>query len=236
MTDFPIDALRAVARTDTRPAYVQIAEQLRRAIRDSKVEPGTQLPSEPELVQRFGVSRMTVREGIRVLRQEDVLRVQHGVGVFVGERRFVGHPQAGGALTRSEPGWRESVEAALRSEPRVEPVADGFEMWAETVLGRPHAELAMVHVRIEDINLRPESTTLFVPSDEDGAIENALNALERATSWVVSVRAAGPGDGIRNEGDLLVTRVGRHQSDDLPLLAARCQRAGAWSVTTIEGQ
>ena len=41
MTDFPIDALRAVARTDTRPAYVQIAEQLRRAIRESKVEPGT---------------------------------------------------------------------------------------------------------------------------------------------------------------------------------------------------
>lgn len=236
MTEFPIEALRAVVRTDTRPAYVQIAEQLRRAIRESKVEPGTQLPSEPELVQRFGVSRMTVREGIRVLRQEDVLRVQHGVGVFVGERRFVGHLQSGGALTRSEPAWRESVEAAVRSDPRVEPVADGFEMWAETILGRPHAELVTVHVRIEDVNLRPESVVLFVPGDEGDAINNALSALERAASWVVSVRAAGPGDGSHSEGGLLVTRVARHQSDDLPLLAARSQRAGTWAVTTIEGQ
>lgn len=215
---------------------MQIAEQLRRVIRESKVEPGTQLPSEPELVQRFGVSRMTVREGIRVLRQEDVLRVQHGVGVFVGERRFVGRLQSGGALTRSEPAWRESVEAAVRSDPRVEPVADGLEMWAEGILGRPHSELVAVHAGIEDINLRPESVVLFVPGNEGNAIDHALTALERAASWVISVRAAGPGDGGRGEGELLVTRVARHQSDDLPLLAARSQRAGTWAVTTIEGQ
>jgi len=236
MTDFPIDNLRAVVRTDTRPAYVQIAEQLRRAIRESKVKPGTQLPSEPELVQRFGVSRMTVREGIRVLRQEDVLRVQHGVGVFVGERRFVGHPQSGGTLARSEPAWREAVEAALRVDPRVEPVGDGIELWAESLLGRPHGELSSIHLRIEDINLRPESIALFVPADEASAVATALDAIERATSWVVSVRSAGPGDGGRSEGDLIVSRVARHQSDELPLLAARGQRAGTWAVTTIEGQ
>lgn len=86
MTDFPIDALQAVSRDDTQPAYAQIAEQLRRVILDKKVTPGTQLPSETELVQRFRVSRMTVREGIRVLRQNNTLRAHQGVGVFVGDR------------------------------------------------------------------------------------------------------------------------------------------------------
>lgn len=86
MTDFPIDALQAVSRDDTQPAYAQIAEQLRRVIVNRKVTPGTQLPSETELVQRFLVSRMTVREGIRVLRQNNTLRAHQGVGVFVGDR------------------------------------------------------------------------------------------------------------------------------------------------------
>lgn len=236
MTDFPIDALRAVVRADTRPAYVQIAEQLRRVIRESSVEPGTQLPSEPELVQRFGVSRMTVREGIRVLRQDDVLRVQHGVGVFVGERRLFGGAQLGGSTTSSEPAWREAMQDALRADPRVSRVESGFEMWAEGMLGRVASEVSTVHLQIEDLNLRPEVVVLFVPSDEESAVRVASEAIGRASNWVVSVRSAGPGDGARGEGDLLVTRTARHPDEELPLLVARGRRAGTWAVTTIEAQ
>lgn len=83
ITDFPTDALAAVDKDDRRPAYTQIADQLRRLILERHVTPGTQLPVEPVLVDRFGVSRMTVREGIRVLRLEGLLRTNHGIGVFV---------------------------------------------------------------------------------------------------------------------------------------------------------
>ncbi|WP_194421469.1 GntR family transcriptional regulator [Microbacterium abyssi] len=236
MTEFPIDTLRAVVRADTRPAYAQIADQLRRVIRDSKLEPGTQLPSEPDLVKRFGVSRMTVREGLRVLRQDDVLRVQHGVGVFVGERRSVGSVQAGGAMMPSEPSWREAVAGALQVDPQVSPVESGIEMWAESLMERPHAELSSIRLRIEDLNLRPEVVTIVVPGAEGRAVDAALRAIEQASSWVVSVRAAGAGDGSRQEGDLIVTRVGRSDGEEAPLLLARSQRAGSWAVTTIERQ
>lgn len=236
MSEFPIEDLHLVVRTDTRPAYAQIAEQIRRVIRDRRVEPGVQLPSEPELVQRFGVSRMTVREGIRVLRLDDVLRAQHGVGVFVGERRLIGGPQLGGAMTRSEPSWREAVDDALRADPRVEPVAPGIEMWVEGVLQRSRDEASAVHLRIQDLNLRPEVVVLYVPGNESDAVSIARQALEQATSWVVSVRTAGPGDGPRGEGELIVTRVARDERDERPLLAARGLRAGSWAVTTIELQ
>ena len=93
MTVFPIEALRAVIRDDTQPAYAQIAEQLRRVILEWKITPGTQLPSETELVERFGVSRMTVREGIRVLRQNGTLRAHQGIGVFVGNGHHDGADQ-----------------------------------------------------------------------------------------------------------------------------------------------
>lgn len=236
MTDFPIDLLHAVIRTDTRPAYAQIAEQLRRVIRDSKVEPGTQLPAEPELVQRFGVSRMTLREGIRVLRQEGALRAQHGVGVFVGEQRMVGRMQLGGATVRSEPAWREAVAQVLQARPHAEPVDLNFEMWAENVLERPKNEITTVSLRIEDLNRRPESITLFIPHTDDDPIQRALDALENAESWIVSVRAAGPGDGARSDSELLVTRIARRAADEFPLMAARSERAGTWAVTTIEAQ
>jgi len=78
-----MDVLRPVARSAPISAYAQIAQQLREAIMSQDVEAGAKLPPEPELVERFGVSRMTVREGVRVLRLEGVLRAEHGVGTFV---------------------------------------------------------------------------------------------------------------------------------------------------------
>jgi len=82
-TEFPVTAIARVERNGRTPVYQQIAEQLRRIIVDQRVGPGTKLPAEPVLVDRFGVSRLTVREGLRVLRDEGLLRVAHGIGVFV---------------------------------------------------------------------------------------------------------------------------------------------------------
>ena len=82
-TEFPVTAIARVERNGRAPVYQQIAEQLRRIIVDQHVGPGTKLPAEPVLVDRFGVSRLTVREGLRVLRDEGLLRVAHGIGVFV---------------------------------------------------------------------------------------------------------------------------------------------------------
>jgi DNA-binding FadR family transcriptional regulator len=53
--------------------YVQVAEQIRRAILERALPSGEGLPPERELVQQFGVSRATVREALRHLQAQGFL-------------------------------------------------------------------------------------------------------------------------------------------------------------------
>lgn len=65
------------------PLYIQIRRTLREEINNQSLVPGQKLPSEDELAARFGVSRMTVRQGIADLIDEGLLYRRHGVGTFV---------------------------------------------------------------------------------------------------------------------------------------------------------
>lgn len=55
-------------------AYQGVSDELRRRIVGGEVAQGDVLPSEIELASRFGVHRSTVREGLRQLEQEGLLR------------------------------------------------------------------------------------------------------------------------------------------------------------------
>lgn len=65
------------------PRYLVIEEALRRMIGERR--PGDQLPSDNELAQRFGVSRMTARHGTQRLAQEGLLYRVSGVGTFIAQ-------------------------------------------------------------------------------------------------------------------------------------------------------
>jgi len=71
--------------TDNSPdsLYAQIVDRIRQWIRDGQLKEGDQLPSERELAQLFDVSRVPVREALKIL--EFLGAVQHvrGKGVFV---------------------------------------------------------------------------------------------------------------------------------------------------------
>src|SRR3954470_8085558 len=62
-----------------------IVEQMRILIREGKLVPGDRLPSERELCERFGVSRVTVREALRVLEANGLVEIRVGArgGAFV---------------------------------------------------------------------------------------------------------------------------------------------------------
>lgn len=79
--------------TDSTPRYQEIAEYLRRLIASSR--PGDRLPSEALLCDRFGVSRMTVRQALQVLANEHLLVRRRGEGTFAAPRvvaRLLGSP------------------------------------------------------------------------------------------------------------------------------------------------
>jgi GntR family transcriptional repressor for pyruvate dehydrogenase complex len=61
----------------------EVREQLEQAIERGDFKPGDQLPSERELVEVLGVSRVSVREAIRSLEALGILEVHHGRGCFV---------------------------------------------------------------------------------------------------------------------------------------------------------
>ncbi|HEX4520606.1 MAG TPA: FadR/GntR family transcriptional regulator [Gaiellaceae bacterium] len=65
----------------------QVREQIQEAITRGDFQPGERLPSERELVETFGVSRVSVREAIRSLEALGVVSVQQGRGAFVNDRR-----------------------------------------------------------------------------------------------------------------------------------------------------
>ncbi|MGI5352947.1 GntR family transcriptional regulator [Streptomyces sp. CA-250714] len=72
--------------TSDRAVFRQIADQVREAIDKGRFKEGAKLPSEAELVEHFGVSRMTVRNALAILQSEGLVSSEHGKGVFVRPR------------------------------------------------------------------------------------------------------------------------------------------------------
>ncbi|MER7445244.1 GntR family transcriptional regulator [Micromonospora avicenniae] len=68
---------------DWRPRYVQLAEELREKIQRGELPAGEPLPSEPELAEQTGISRTSVRNAIRQLREWGLVRAEQGRGTFV---------------------------------------------------------------------------------------------------------------------------------------------------------
>src|SRR5947207_3127927 len=69
-----------------RAVYKQIADHLRDAIGRSRLREGEQLPSEAQLMDHYGVARMTIRNALRVLQDEGLTTAEHGRGVYVRAR------------------------------------------------------------------------------------------------------------------------------------------------------
>jgi len=79
-----------------RPAYLQIADDLRARIIGGELRAGDRLPTEAELMADYGVSRIVVRNAVDLLRSEGLVSKQQGRGTFVRNsrpvaKRIVGH-------------------------------------------------------------------------------------------------------------------------------------------------
>lgn len=72
-------------KNDNAPLYARIASALATNIATGGLVPGSQLPPEDELAQRFSVSRTTVRKAVESLVADGLIEIQRGRGTFVSE-------------------------------------------------------------------------------------------------------------------------------------------------------
>lgn len=63
--------------------YEIISEEIRREISSGKLQPGSKIPTEDELIKQYAVSRQTVRRAIDCLEQEGILVRRQGSGTYV---------------------------------------------------------------------------------------------------------------------------------------------------------
>jgi GntR family transcriptional regulator len=165
----------------TSPIYVTIAGELRDRITTQHLAPHTLLPSERELGEEHGVSRMTARKALALLENEGYVYRRPPRGTFVAEPRVAFHI---GSFTDEITRMGREPGALLQ--------------WAEERTPSPSAREALdlhsgelVHalqrVRLADDEPIAIETTYFPASLTPGLLEQDL----RGSLWAVLRRAYG---------------------------------------------
>ncbi|WP_342748259.1 GntR family transcriptional regulator [Nocardia fluminea] len=98
---------RGTGGTPPKPAYERIADEYARQIHNGSLHPGSALPSQSEMAERYGVSEIVIREAIRLLKSRGLVRTVPRRGSFVAEQL----PDNHGALPQEPVGEIERIRA-----------------------------------------------------------------------------------------------------------------------------
>jgi DNA-binding FadR family transcriptional regulator len=103
------------------PAYRKVAAALLDRITTRMLNPGERLPAETELARQFGVHRGTVREALRELETNGVLKRERGSKLMMVTRPARGAVAAGvsRALTLHDVSYHDVWEALTALEPPI---------------------------------------------------------------------------------------------------------------------
>src|SRR2546423_1673711 len=110
--------------------YEVVAERLRERVVHGELQPGERLPNEEVLATDFGVSRATVREALRALAAQNLIRTAKGAG----GGSYVTLPSVGGVS--------DFVQSSITLLADADDVTLGELLEARTLLEVPAARLA----------------------------------------------------------------------------------------------
>ena len=87
------DNLPPLKKDDYKPLYAQVSDALNEYIKENALKPGDPLPSETEIIERYGVSRATARIAFQRLATEGLIAKVQGKGTFVAQPKISGFVQ-----------------------------------------------------------------------------------------------------------------------------------------------
>lgn len=96
--------LIVIDQNDSRPIYLQIAEEIRLLIARGELTENAPLPAVRQLAGDLGVNLNTVATAYRELQNEGLLAIKHGAGAVVASRT---------ALKKDEASLRKPLRSAL---------------------------------------------------------------------------------------------------------------------------
>ncbi len=67
--------------------YLDVIDVLMKRIQAGEYPPGSKLPSEDQLARELGISRVSLREGLRVMSEDGILFRRQGSGTFVRDKK-----------------------------------------------------------------------------------------------------------------------------------------------------
>jgi GntR family transcriptional regulator len=190
--------------TGQQARYEQIAEYLRELV--TAAQPGDRLPSEAELCEQFGVSRMTARQAVQLLAADGLVERRRGAGTFVRSHpvlRDLGSPLSftGSMRARGMTASSKTLEWSEVKSSRDEADALGLEVGDE-VYRLERLRLADgTPMAIERVVMPSELALALSDGFQEGSLHEAFRGIGRNPTEAhaeVSARRA-----TRRERDLL---------------------------------
>lgn len=132
-----------------------VVNQLQQKISSGEIQPGDKIPTEPRLMELFGVGRSTIREAIRVLVHAGLLEKKQGYGTYLKDNPIIQEPLAH-RLYRAE--LIEVYEARKMLE---------LEMAQLAALRRDESDLENMrkHLNTRELALEEDDRELYTKSD-----------------------------------------------------------------------
>ena len=168
---------------DPRPAYLQVADELRDSIASGGLKPGERLPSGRDLARRYGVAPMTISHALDVLRQEQLVEAYQGRGVFVTDQSGTAGPsQNGGQQDQAIGSLRADLDELAERVARIERlIAAGSDLGGRTTVISWPCFLLVNRTYAQETSQASEGTPLaapllppFAPSPAAGDMTSAI--------------------------------------------------------------
>ncbi len=131
----------------------KVAENIKKLIKDKKLQSGDKLPNEIELTKTLNVSRSTVREAIKTLVSKNILEVKRGKGTFVSNMPGLVKDPLGVSFMNKEDLLFYLFETRLIIEPEIAAIS------AERISDNQMIELEKAFIKMKEKIIMGEDHT-----------------------------------------------------------------------------